>query len=55
MSKKIEQASKPRHKTRYHRVLFDQELPFEARREELKNEYQRKPKYGKKDWYDEED
>lgn len=35
--------------TRYHRVLFDQEKPFHARRVESKKQYKRKPKF-KKDY-----
>lgn len=31
--------------TRYHRVLFDKERPFQAQRVESKKQYKRKPKF----------
>ncbi len=34
---------------RHHRELFDRELPFRPRREELKTQYRRQPKHRDRD------
>ena len=36
-------------KSRKHRVLFDRDLPFRGRKEELKTQYRRQPKHRKQD------
>ena len=46
MSKKIPQ---PVSRTRAHRVLWDRDLPFRARREPSGTQYQRQPKHRNRD------
>jgi hypothetical protein len=37
------------YKTRAHRVLFEHDSPFRARKVTLKNQYQRRPKHPKRE------
>ena len=34
-----------------HKVLFDNDSPFKCKRVEPKNQYRRKPRFGKKEWF----
>jgi hypothetical protein len=50
MKREVLQFEVTRVKTRKHRVLFDNELPFKPKSEKSKMAYQRKPKHLAKGW-----